>query len=232
VPEKTVPNWTINPDNVRSLYMASSAKPTGDVEPDIQTDTTVQYQTRSGMTLSTNRPMLKAAMQVLRGRWPGTIPFEELRRESRSLLGGNPDDPKVAEEDGKFLALNLVNSYISSDLVELHAAPIVPTTTVSEKPVALPSARVRVAAGAKSVANRRHELVKLTDLDLRLLPLLDGSLDHPQLNERLIDKALAGDLRVARDGNPITDRDELRKALDAVLQHSLKNLAAQTLLVG
>jgi methyltransferase-like protein len=232
VPEKTVPNWTINPDNIRKLHMASAGKATGEGEPDIQTDAQVQYQTRSGMTLSTNRPLLKAAMQIFRNRWPATIPFDELRRDARKLLGGNPDDPQTAEEDAKALAVNLVNTYISSDLVELHAAPIEFASTVSEKPVALPSARVRVAAGAKSVANRRHELVNLTDLELRLVPLLDGSRTHAELIERLTDKALAGDLRVARDGNPITDRDQLRTALAAVLDHALKKLAAQAMLVG
>ena len=232
VPEKTVPNWTINPDSIRKLHLASSGKPSGDGEPDIQTDTTVQYQTRSGMTLSTNRPLLKAAMQVLRMRWPGTIPFEELRREARTLLGGSPDDSKLAEEDAKSLAVNLTNTYISSDLIELHAAPILFTRTISEKPAALPSARARVLAGGKGVANRRHELVKLSDLDLRLLPLLDGTRTHGELIDRLTEKAVAGDLRVARDGKPITDRSELHAALTAVLDHALKHLAGQSLLIG
>jgi methyltransferase-like protein/SAM-dependent methyltransferase len=232
VPEKTVPNWTINPDSIRKLHLASSGKPTGDGEPDIQTDTTVQYQTRSGMTLSTNRPLLKAAMQVLRTRWPGTIPFEELRREARTLLGGSPDDSNLAEEDVKSLAVNLTNTYISSDLIELHAAPIVFTRTISEKPAALPSARARVAAGGKGVGNRRHELVKLSDLDLRLLPLLDGTRTHAELIDQLTEKAVAGDLRVARDGKPITDRSELHAALTAVLDHALKHLAGQSLLIG
>jgi methyltransferase-like protein len=180
------------------------------------------------MTLSTNRPLLKAAMKVLAGRWPGTTPFDDLRREARALLGTAADEA----EDGKALALGLVNTYISSDLVELYAAPIPVAREVSAKPVALASARLRVAEGTTAVANRRHELARLTDFDQRLVPLLDGTRTHPELVDALAEKALAGDLHVKKDGQPLTDPADVKKALAAVLDHALASLTGQALLVG
>lgn len=231
VAQANVPNWTIEPKSLAKLYVVANGKPAGKTEPNIQSEEPEQYQTRSGMTLSTNRPLLKAAMKALVQRWPGTTPFDELRHESRTLLGGNPDDPALAEEDAKTLALGLVNTYISSDLIELHAVPIVVSRMAPEKPKAIGTARERVAGGATSVANRRHELVRLSDLDLRLIPLLDGTRDRAALLEALVKKALTGDLRVQKDGQPQTAEAEIRVALQSVLDQALNNVAAQSLLV-
>ena len=231
VPEQSVPNWTIEPGTLRGLHIGSNGKPTSKTEPDIKSEATEQYQTRSGMTLSTNRPLLKASMQVMNERSPSTVPFEELRREARNLIGGNPDDPAVVEDDAKTLSLGLVNTYISSDLIELNAIAIPVSRTPGEKPKVIASARERVVGGATAVSNRRHELVRLSDLDLRLLPLLDGTRDRAAILEALQQKATLGDLRVQKDGQPLTDAADILAALTAVLDPALNNVAVQALLV-
>jgi methyltransferase-like protein/SAM-dependent methyltransferase len=229
VPAAVAPNWTIQPECVRAMHVASGGKVATKAPPDARSDAPAQYQTRSGMTLSTNRPILKAAMQVLTGRWPGTVPFPELLDESRRLLDRGPD---TADDDGKTLALGLVNTYISSDLLEFHAAPLVISRAVGDRPAVLPSARLRAADGAVMVTNRRHELVKLTDLDQRLVPLLDGTRTRAELVEGMVAKAVGGDLKVARNDQPVTDEAAIREALTAVLDPALSTLAAHALLVG
>lgn len=72
--------------------------------------------------------------------------------------------------------------------------------------------------------------MKLTDLDLRLLPLLDGTRDRAAILNDLVAKSLAGDLKVAKDGQPITDEGEIRTALQSVLEPAINNLAVQSLL--
>ncbi len=231
VKANNAPNWTIEPSSLRSLYVVANGKPAGKTEPDIHSEAAEQYQTRSGMTLSTNRPLLKASMKVLNERWPATTSFDELRRAARTLLGGSPDDAALAEEDTKTLTLGLVNTYISSDLIELHAVEIPVSRAPGDKPHAIASARERVIGGANSVANRRHELVKLSDLDLRLIPLLDGTRDRTAILEALVQKALSGDLRVQKDGQPLADEKEIRAALLSVLEQALNNIAVQSLTV-
>ncbi|HEY3789142.1 MAG TPA: class I SAM-dependent methyltransferase [Urbifossiella sp.] len=231
VPETSAPNWTIDPGSLYRMHIGSNGKPIGKAEPNIHSDATVQYQTRTGMTLSTNRPLLKAAMKVLCERWPSTVPFDTLRDEARKLRGGDPDNSALADEDAQSLSLGLVNTYISSDLIELSAIPIPVSRTAGEKPKAIGSARERVAGGATSVANRRHELVKLSDLELRLLPLLDGTRDRSLILEALLQKALSGDLTIQRDGRPQTDAEAIRRALMAILDQALNNLAVQAVLI-
>ncbi|MBY0514301.1 MAG: class I SAM-dependent methyltransferase, partial [Gemmataceae bacterium] len=103
VPEASVPNWEIKPEVIRRLHLSSSARPAPNQTADLNPDVSVQYQTRSGMTLSTGKPLLKAAMQVFAERWPGTVPFDELAREARARLGG-PADPAQADADARSLA--------------------------------------------------------------------------------------------------------------------------------
>jgi methyltransferase-like protein/SAM-dependent methyltransferase len=221
------PNWTIDPGRARFMHIASGSKPAGTTPPDIRSDATVQYETRSGMALTTNRPLLKASMQILADRWPGTIPFDELRTAARALVG-TAGDPA---EDTRSLAASLVNTYISSDLVELHAVPITVALAPSEKPEAMRSARVRAEEGVPGVWNARHEVIRLTDLDRRLLPLLDGTRDRAALLDRLTEVAVAGDLTVQREGQRLRDPADVRTALGAVLEQALKGMAGNALLV-
>jgi len=223
------PNWTIDPTAVRTMHVASGGKPATKNPPEIHSEAPAQYQTRSGMTLSTNRPLLKAAMRMLGDRWPGTTPFEELLAEARRLLDRRAD---TLDDDARTLALGLVNTYISSDLLEFHAAPVPVSRAVGEKPEVLKSARLQAGSGAAMVTNRRHELVKLTDLDKRLVPLLDGTRARPELVEALVADALAGLVQVARNNKPVTGDAAVRDALAAVLDPALTVLAGHALLVG
>jgi methyltransferase-like protein/SAM-dependent methyltransferase len=227
VAAETEPDWSIAPERIAGLHLASSGKPVGDKQPDLTNDEPAQYKTRTGMTLSTGKPILKAAMQVLGEAWPATLPFDEVRKKSRELIGGEANEV----EDAKGLASGLLNSYISSDLVELFAAPITATTEIGERPKALGSARVRALNGVTALANNRHELVRLSDLDQKLVPLLDGSRDRLALVGQLAQFAMIGDLNVQRDNQKLADPADIQEALAAVLGPALTNLASQGLLV-
>ena len=85
--------------------------------------------------------------------------------------------------------------------------PVSFARAAGERPVALVHARVSAAEGRTKVTNRRHEAVQLTDLNLRLVPLLDGTRDRTSLTDALVQLALAGDLTVQKavvqpDGGP------------------------------
>ena len=82
------------------------------------------------------------------------------------------------------------------------------------------------------VTNLRHELVKLTDLDQRILPLLDGTHTRAELTEALVPKALAGELKVTRNNAPVTDEPGIRAALGAVVEPALQTLAGHAVIVG
>jgi methyltransferase-like protein/SAM-dependent methyltransferase len=219
---EVTPIWGIRPASIEPLHIAITHKLLEN-RGDIRSNQMVQYQTKSGMTLSTSSPPLKAAMKILGERWPSTIPFWDLHEAVNKLL----DRQDAAEA----LALGLLNTYISADLLELHAVPIT-SAHAGEKPLALPSARLRLLMGESGAANRRHELFRPSEFDRKLIPLLDGTRDRSALLKALTEMALRGELTVQASGNALTDAEAIAKALGPVLENTLTGLSNAALLVG
>jgi methyltransferase-like protein/SAM-dependent methyltransferase len=214
------PNWTIKTDSLHRLHVTISKRFPTDTG-DVRSADTVQYQSASGMTLSTSNPILKGAMQVLGRAWPATVSYPELVREVTELVGGEGVDQS--------LGVGLLNTYLSSDLFEVHAAPV-RSVALGERPEALAVARAKLAAGEEGVANRRHNHLRVSDLDRRILPLLDGTRDRSAILDRLAELAVAGDLTVSRQGERLTDPEAIREALGPALEQSLDRYATSCLL--
>ncbi len=230
VHNKVNPNWSVQPDVLRAMHVATGARPVNPVT-NLNTDENVQYKSASGMQMATNRPLLKAVMQVLGEAFPGSVPFDILRKTARERIGGDPNDPKTVAEDTNVVAIGLLNCYMSSDLIELHGMPIVIQKKPSEKPNALKWARLQAARGA-SVTNRRHEVLRLNDLDRHLIPLLDGEHTKEQIVDGLATVALSGQLNVQKDNITLSDQTEIRAALNSVIDQALQKVADQALLTA
>jgi methyltransferase-like protein/cyclopropane fatty-acyl-phospholipid synthase-like methyltransferase len=234
--DRVQPVWAVNPECLRVLHVASAAKPIGgDGQPlqsiNLTSEENISYKGPSGMTMATTRPLLKATMKVLGDASPGTVPFDLLRKQARELVGGgDPTDPKLIAEDTQVLAVGLLNCYMGSDLVELHGMPITFARQPGAKPVALPLARFQAQRGPVAT-NRRHEVVRLNDLDKHLIPMLDGTNDRDTLVEKLTQVAASGALNVQKDGLTIYDPKEIRAALKSVIDPALVNVARLALLV-
>jgi methyltransferase-like protein/SAM-dependent methyltransferase len=227
------PSWSVVPEALRPLHVAAVARPQaaeGQAELNTADESPVTYRSPTGMTMTTTRPLLKTAMLLLQQAYPATLPFDVLRRQARERLGGRADDPAKAAEDSTLLAVGLLNCYMGSDLMELYGMPVTFARTAGERPVALAPARLTAASG--TVANRRHEVVKLTELDRRLIPLLDGTRDRPALVTQLTEIAASGQLSVRRDGVPISDRGELHAALASIIDEALAKVAGMAVLAG
>mgnify|MGYP002780844118 CR=1 FL=1 len=233
--ERVTPNWAVQPDCLRVMHIASGAVPVGgDGKPlptvDVTAADNVSYKAPGGMSMATNRPLLKAAMRLLQQAYPGTVPFDTLRVQARELIGGSVDAKTVAE-DTQVLAIGLLNCYMGSDLIELHGMPVTLFRTPGDKPTATGHARV-TAARSGTVANKRHEIVKLNDLDKQLIPLLDGTNDRAALVEKLTAVAQTGTLNVQRDGMTLYAPDEIKAALASVIDPALANVARMGVLVA
>ena len=229
--ERAQPNWEVKPESLRALHVASAAKPVGeDAKPiesfDVTSAGKQSFRSPAGMSMSTEVPLLKAAMKVLADAYPQTVPFDALRKQARELVGGTAD----ATEDAKVVAVGLLNCYMGSDLVELHGMPITMALQPAENPVAMPIVRA-LAARTAMVPNRRHEVVRLSDLDRQLVPMLDGSNDRKQLADKLTEVAKSGQLNIQKDGNPLTDAGEIRDAIGSVMDQALINVGKMGVLV-
>ena len=237
VHQRVSPNWSVQPDCLRMLHVASGAKsvpPQGAAanwEPNLQNEENVSYRSASGMSMATNRPILKAIMKVMQESFPATMPFDVLRKTARERVGSIVDDPKQVAEDIQTVAVGLLNCYMSSDLVELHGAPISFPRKAGDKPTALPWARIQ-ATKSGIVTNRRHEVIRLNDLDKQLIPLLDGEHDRATIVEKLGVVAANGALNVQKDNITLYDPKDIKQALESVIDQALQNVANQAILAG
>ena len=228
------PNWSVVPDALRVLHVASNSRPQpaeGQAEINLADESPITYRSSGGMTMTTSRPLLKTAMMMLQQAFPGTVPFDALRRQAREQLGGHADDPAKAAEDTTLMAVGLLNCYMSSDLIELHGMPITFARTAGERPVALAHARL-TAASTGLAANRRHEIIRLTELDRHLVPMLDGTNDRPALVNKLTDVAVGGALTIRKQDTPVTDREGVHAALASIIDEALIKVAGMGVLVG
>ncbi len=215
------PNWAIRPEAVRKLHITAAKKP-GDDTIDPKSPDQATYTTVTGMTLTTNSPILKAAFKVIAQKWPGSLSFAELDEAVSQMLD-------IKSDGGNTLAVSLLNTYLSSNLIEFHAAPV-PAVPVSAKPKAMVTARARLECGQSGAATRRHEYFRTNDLDLRLIPLLDGNNDRDAILDKLVQLAVAGEINVQKEGQKITDPAILRQALGQAVETALERYAAATLL--
>jgi methyltransferase-like protein/SAM-dependent methyltransferase len=226
VREGQSPDWTIAPERLAGLHVAMLAKAVG-APVDPASPAPARFQSASGMAVATTQPLSKAAMLLLAEASPGTLPFAELLSGAAAKLGRAP-----TREDATSLALGLLSAFVSSDVIELHAAPVRFARAPGERPAALAHARAAAAEGQAVVANRRHEAVRPDDFARQLLPLLDGTRDRAALVEALAAKARAGELSVQKSGRPVTDPAELRAALAGLLGPALESLARDALLTA
>ena len=233
--EKHPVSWSVAPDSLRALHVASAAKPVvpdGKTELNLANDESVTYRSPQGMTMATNRPLLKIAMHLLQTAYPASIPFDTLRLQARENLGGaDPTDPRTIAEDTQQIAVGLLNCYMGSDLIELFGMPIGFARTAGEYPTALQLARIN-AAKTGIIANRRHEVVRLNELDRHLIPMLDGSNDRAALVTKLTEVAKAGGITVRQHDVPLTDPVKIRAAIESILEAALNNVARMGILAG
>jgi len=233
--EKHAVSWSVVPESLRELHIASAARPVipeGQTELNLANDDSVTYRSPTGMTMATNRPLLKIAMHLLHTAYPASIPFDALRNQARERLGGgDPNNPKAVAEDTQQIAIGLLNCYMGSDLIELFGMPIGFARSAGEYPTALPLARIH-AAKTGIIANRRHEVVKLNELDRHMIPMLDGSNDRPALVTKLTEVAKAGGITVRQHDVPLTDPVQIRAAIESILDTALNNIARMGILVG
>ena len=185
--------------------------------------------TGPGGKLTSNRPLMKAAMLHLMASWPGTVPFPEL-----CAIAGQRVDPSPVrtmqqlQAEKELLGSILLKGYYASDLLEFHASPAAFCTRPSDHPTASALARLQ-ATGNRSVTTLRHDTVELTDFQRYLLPLLDGGHDRSGLITALADLAGKGTLVITQAG---VDSAKTRNALEQALDSALGDLAEKALLVA
>jgi methyltransferase-like protein/2-polyprenyl-3-methyl-5-hydroxy-6-metoxy-1,4-benzoquinol methylase len=169
VREHVTLNRKLSPASVRALHVASLALPSQG-PPSFHSNAMEEFRIPNGAGLKTANPITKAAMTILAGIRPTTIPFEEIYERANTLLNR---ERGAQEEDRHRLSFDVLQCF-AAGVMELHSAPSPFTLAPGPKPVASAVARMQASRGDQ-VTNLRHERGVLDEQSRRLLCLLDGS---------------------------------------------------------
>lgn len=179
----------LTPDRVASLHFLTQAgmKVAEDGDKYLATDA-------AGRTLTTSSRAVMEGIERLAARYPASSTLEQ-------CSAGDADCE---------LLLEAIYRMVLAGMVTVSCEPVLAGSDVSGRPVAIAIARADATDGAVSTTNLRHEPVALDPAARVLLPVMDGSLDHPGLVDRLTAESLAGRIGFARDDTPITGADAVR----------------------
>ena len=225
-------NRNINPERLYN-YLFSTTAAAQDNKTDYGTDCRITFKKPQGPSISTNRPLTKAAIFALRESWPKAMPLDELVQASKKRLEDAGLAEQINAEDSqlkRIIAGDLLQSMTIS-LVDYHTWQADFVTEISEKPMVSPLA-VRYARNSLRTINQRHESVPLDGALGHMIPLVDGTRDKTAIEEGLLAMVENGALSLKKEGEPVTNPELRRQTLAQVVENGLNYLKNNALLVG
>ena len=222
-------NRQLGPEQLKRLYVGCQLRPNSE-RIDVSSDSELQFVSPGGVGVTVSQPLVKSAMLQLGEIWPNLVLFDSLPALAHEGLGA----PLVRDAANFARDLadlgSLVLELYAADLIELGVSPPRFRTSVSDRPQSSPLARLQ-AERVPYVTNLRHVVVHLTDLQVRLAKLLDGTRDREALCDALQAAVNAGELVVDRYGQPLSDEDA-RGFLLELIDRDLQNLVGMALLIA
>ena len=183
------------PARLGTLHAASRAlraPETPDQRPGV-----VRFTSPNGATLGLDHGPSIAAMDLLAGSWPRTLPVDEVLR--RALADMETEDagstaPATVAQQRSLVARNLLTAHCyTAQLVELRPRSPSVVTAPSGHPRTAGSVRAEARRGAV-VTDAYHHAVPLDEADRRLVQLVDGTRDRAALGRELALDGDGGDL--------------------------------------
>jgi methyltransferase-like protein/ubiquinone/menaquinone biosynthesis C-methylase UbiE len=214
----------INPDSLKPFYL--SARIVGAEGAAMHSTDDTTYKDAAGRTVKLKEPFLKAAIMALSDALPSPLSFDEWLKLARIKLSG-----RDVGGDNDVRQLNEVLVHMSvSGMLNLHIERNAYGSAEDTHPCAFSPVRHQAQQRRDSVTNLRHELVRISDFDRAVLPLLDGSLDTPTLKDQIVSRAMNREFTVARDNVQIHAEEELRPAVSGLIDAALKGYEKNALL--
>ena len=220
----------VGAEDVPGLLLASAATPIPELV-DLRPGKKQTFQTTNGRKAETDYPLTKAALKILKDHWPRAIDFNALVHEATGCLRASSAIGDVEEQQStNVLCQDLLQCY-TGNVVEFHTWQADFVTEISKTPLVSKLAAYQANNGPL-VVNQRHELVKLDPVSKELVKILDGTRNHDELLEYLIQCAAQGGLVLEENGRKISEAKKIKDALEAAMKKALLTLASSALLIG
>lgn len=211
-------------DRVSALWVGTNVMPAS-ADPDVAGSGPEEFRKPEGAaSLTTNHPLVKAALVVLYAARPRPLAFAALWDGVRSRLGLGDDGEAQAA-----LRAALLRCFLSN-LVDFHTHPPRFAPAAGERPRASPLAAIQARADDGRVTNLLCRSVEPGGFDRVVLRLLDGRRDRPALLDALGALVASGEFTVHGGDGPVLDPALIRQVLASELEPCLGRLAGMALL--
>jgi methyltransferase-like protein/cyclopropane fatty-acyl-phospholipid synthase-like methyltransferase len=214
-------------ETLTAISFSALARPNS-AEVDVGSDLPEVFATEGEVTLSTNRPLVKAVLSELHEVRPQDLSLAELQDRVQRRLGSTLErDPAW---DGTIGPLaDVLLRLLTANLVEPHHLPAPFAIRPGPRPAVSPLVRLQALEGP-IVTNLRHRPVLLNDLYRFVASQLDGTRDRNQLLARLQEKMAEGGTTLYHQDQPVDDPAVKRQYLESALDECLDHLARMALL--
>lgn len=191
----------------------------------------MEFVTQDGWPITSNAPLLTAALIALHEARPHRIGFQDLFELGASRLTSDcVQNFERQEYDRRRLGGELLRIYILGLIDIAHWAPNGLRGTQSyPKASTLVRHRARVSS---TLTNMYHENLQVQDLERQILGHSDGKTSLEDVIRLLAEECLAGKLVIREGGKLVTEIGEAMKALSNLVPSSLDRLRRQGFLPG
>jgi methyltransferase-like protein/2-polyprenyl-3-methyl-5-hydroxy-6-metoxy-1,4-benzoquinol methylase len=206
---------SLRPAALATLAVSTSARPLSP-SVDVRSSAFEEFRLPGGRTLSTQEPLVKAALHHLADAAPRRVPFETLLPAARARL---ERESASLDADRELLGARVL-SYYTTGFVSLHRHVPCLASEPGDRPRASPVVRLQALTGLR-VTNLWHEQIEVTEFARRLAAFLDGAHDRAALLETMTALVRDGALALAPPPIDTAAPEELRARVRAVLDETL-----------
>jgi methyltransferase-like protein/cyclopropane fatty-acyl-phospholipid synthase-like methyltransferase len=215
---------------IKNWFATSRAKPVCE-SPNLDSTDPVEFSSPEGITLTTNRPLMKRMLGSLFELWPQSVSVSDLWNAWQADAARFPVE-WIEQESVRTIedfSQELLTLFLS-DTIELHSYASSFVSKVTERPVASALAR-HMAQHSPSVTNLRHQAIVLSDFERLVLFRLDGTRTVEGVLQSLLADVVEGRMNLEAHGTPVASPERSRELLSNALDSALFHFASQALLV-
>ena len=210
----------IRAEQLTMFQLSANIKTQRDVN--VTSSTLATFESAQGRALDVTEPIIKAALLILGQRYPKTIAFE-------ALFVAAAEQSKTARAQRNML-LNALLALTLNGLLELQMQALEFAGVARQRPRAIALARQQARAGNASATNQRHEQVTLNPFQVALLAITDGERSVAEIEHRLTQHCVAGEIGLQRDGVALNDAASLAAFMPGLVEENLRLLESAALL--
>ncbi|HEY9199317.1 MAG TPA: class I SAM-dependent methyltransferase [Gammaproteobacteria bacterium] len=184
------------------------------------------FSSGDGKDYSVGHPLTKAALVILKERYPAALPFAELVASATKQVHAAGNGEAAVATGALLTELFLLFTHQAIGMTPLTRSL---SNSVGQRPCAHALARAQAAAGIGHLATARHSTILLDPFTTRLVDCLDGSRSVTELVAQLSDDLHAGRIVLAGLG-PATPT-QLSEQVEANVRRCLRLFAQQGILL-